>query len=561
MKTLLRLFKIASMLVVCLIMTNLMQVNAQTVVTVDEGFNTLYDAVVANPGATLMLKRGGSYVIDQAVVINQPTIIMGEAGPVETAPAVVSFYADPGLAGGNNLFKAGADLTLKNIGVDGFTFDEQQIGPAIAVTKQGVSVLVDSCVFQKTDWILSTNGNNALNITLQNTTFFNLCHVGWDNYGGYGSLWGGDTTVYKSFNNTFVHSGRIFGCAYIGPHTLEQMEHNTYVNVWGELYYPSISDNFVVKNNIMFNPDVRGFIGKRVYRDANGDTLTTWAGDFSDFTSSNPRDSLQGDVGLFPSVDPLTDNSARNVVVSNNLRFTDAIVRANQAAVGATLQPLMNDSVKITFEKYGWLAENNINDLEGNSVDPQFASGAFPEDFYTIMKKEREQRHRVDLQEEGFPFTLAWLPGDATLATFQWPLPFDLKPTNQTIWDKGSDGYPLGDLRWFGPEVVAAWYAGEPCPQLIESGINDVRQSFGLRNYPNPATSSTTISYTLQKGDKVTLKVYNTVGAEISTLVNSTQSAGAHQVEFNTSNLSSGLYFYKLQAGDHSEMQKMMVKK
>ena len=561
MKTLLRLFKIASFLVVCLIMTNLSQVNAQTVITVDQGFNTLYNAVVANPGATLLLKRGGSYIIDQAVVINQPTIIMGETGPVEDAPAVVSFFADPGLAGGNNLFKAGANLTLKNIGILGFTADDQQIGPAVAVTSRDVTVLVDSCVFQTTDWILSTNGNNGLDITLQNSTFYNLCHVGWDNYGGYGSLWGGDTTTYKSVNNTFFHSGRIFGCAYIGPHATETMDHNTYVNIWGELFYPSISDNFIVTNNIMFNPDVRGFIGKRLYRNESGDSIAYWAGDFSDFTSANPRDSLQGDVGLFPSVNPETDNTAREVVVSNNLRFTDATVRANQLAVGATLQPLMNDSVKITFEQYGWISENNINDLEGNSVDPQFAMGAFPEEFYAIMKKEREERHRVDLQGEGFPYTLAWLPNEATLGTFQWPLPIDLKPMNEEIWESGSDGYPLGDLKWFGPEVLAAWVAGDPNPLAQPSGVKEVKQSFGLNNYPNPASSSTIISYTLQKGEKVTLKVYNTVGTEITTLVNSTQSAGSHQVEYNTSNLSSGLYFYKLQAGNHSEMQKMMVTK
>jgi len=339
------------------------------------------------------------------------------------------------------------------------------------------------------------------------------------------------------------------------------MDHNTYVNIWGDLYFPSISDNFVVTNNIMFNPDVRGYVGPRVYWDTNGDTLTSYAGDYSDFASLNPRDSLQGDIALVPSVDPMTDNTTRNVVVSNNLRFTDAIVRANLAAVGATLQPLMNDSVKINFEEFGWTLENNINDLEGNSVDPQFAMGAFPEEFYAIMKKEREQRHRVDLQEPGFPFTLAYLPGDATLATFQWPLPFDLKPTNQSIWDKGTDGYPLGDLRWFGADVLTAWYAGEPCPQLIPSGINDVKSNFGLRNYPNPANTSTIINYTLQNSEKVTLKVYNTVGAEIATLVNSTQNAGSHQVVYNTANLSSGLYFYKLQAGNHSEIQKMIVEK
>jgi hypothetical protein len=481
---------------VSMIVLSIGSITAQDVITVEPGFNTLLDAFVANPGATLLLQRGGSYVIDQVLMINEPTIIMGENGPAEEPPAVVSLFADPGLAAGQHFFNAGADLTLKNIGVFGFTYDEQQASWAINVASSGISVLLDSCVFQETDWILNTNAFNGLNIEYRNNQFYNLCHVGWDNWGGYGTLWGGDTIEFKCINNTWVHSGRVLNAAYIGPHALETMDHNTYVNIWGELYYPSISDGFVCTNNIIFNPDVRGFVGKRVVTTAPGDTLWSWPGDFSDFTSSNPRDSLQGDICLYPS------------------------------------------------------------------LDPQFASGAFPAKFYEIMHKERMERHLPEnMQGEGFPYVLAYLPDDYTLADFQWPLPFNLKPTNEDLWEAGSDGYPLGDLRWFGPEVVAAWYAGEPCPQLIPSGIKDVKQDFGLRNYPNPSNSSTIISYTLQKGEKVTLKVYSTVGAEIATLVNSTQNAGSHQVVYNTANLSSGLYFYKLQVGNHSEMQKMMVER
>jgi hypothetical protein len=570
MKKVIQFLKKSSLLSACIIMLSMSSITAQDVISVDPGFNTLYDAVVANPGATFLLQRGGSYVIDQVLVIDEPTIFIGESGPVEEPPAVISLFADPGLAAGQHFFNAGADLTLKNIGVHGFTFDEQQASWAINVASSGVSILLDSCVFQQTDWILNTNAFNGLNIEYRNCHFYNLCHIGWDNWGGYGTLWGGDTIEYKSLNNTWVHSGRIFGCTYIGPNTLETMDHNTYVNIWGELYYPSISDGFVCTNNIMFNPAVRGYVGKRVVMEAPGDTLWSWPGDFSDFTSSNPRDSLQGDIGLFPSLNPETVNEDRNVVVANNLRFTDEIVRANQALATASLQPLMNDSVMITFEKYGWTYENNINDMEGNSVDPEFACGPFPAEFYEVMHKERMERHLPeDMQGEGFPYILSYLPLNPNAdparnynnGEFQWPLPFDLKPTNEDLWEAGSDGYPLGDLKWFGPEVLNAWYAGDPNPLAQPSGIKNVKQDFGLRNYPNPAASSTTISYTLQKGDKVSLKIYNTIGTEIATLVNGMQSAGTHQVIFNTSGLASGIYFYKIEAGKNSQIQKLMVGK
>ena len=332
MKKVLRFLKKSCLLSVSMIVLTISSITAQDVITVEPGFNTLFDAVVANPGATLLLQRGGSYVIDQVLVINEPTIIMGENEPADVAPAVISLFADPGLAAGQHFFNAGADLTLKNIGVFGFTYDEQQASWAINVAKRGISVLLDSCVFQQTDWILNTNAFNGLNIEYRNCHFYNLCHIGWDNWGGYGTLWGGDTIEFKCINNTWVHSGRVLNAAYIGPHTTETMDHNTYVNIWGELYYPSISDGFVCTNNIMYNPDVRGFVGERVVLNSPGDTLWSWPGDFSDFTSpGHPDDSLQGDICLYPSLDPETVNEDRNVVVANNLRFTDATVRANQA--------------------------------------------------------------------------------------------------------------------------------------------------------------------------------------------------------------------------------------
>lgn len=557
MKKTLHLFKGIALLVVFCITS--IGISAQTSITVDPGFNTLLDAVTAHPGDTLILQRGGSYVIDQTVVINAPTVIKGETEPAETAPAVVSYFADPGLASGNSLFKVGADLTLKDIGMIGFTFDEQLIGVLTQVTARGISLTMDGCTVQGAIYVTETNGNNGLTIVHKNCKFMNLVNVGWDNWGGFGSMWGGDSTTYKSVNNTWFVCGRIFNCAYIGPHTLETMDHNSYVNIWGELFYPSISDGFVVKNNIMFNPDIRGYVGKREW--INGTDTVKWAGDFSDFTSSNPRDSLQGDIGLFPSIGDI-DNTERNVVVANNLRYTEEKVKANQLLASACLQPLMNDSVKITFEKYGWTVENNLDDMEGNSVNPEFAMGEFPDSVYTWMFKERLERHRVDLQGEGFPYSCGWWPNGVSKGTFIWPLPFDLKPMNKDIWASADDGYPLGDLNWFGPEVVTAWENGDPSPVVIETGVKDVKSSdFNLKNFPNPFSSSTRITYTLPAQGRVTLKVFSATGAEVATLVDAMQSEGSHEVVFNSTNLSNGMYYYRIQAGKLVQVQKMAVVK
>jgi len=86
--------------------------------------------------------------------------------------------------------------------------------------------------------------------------------------------------------------------------------------------------------------------------------------------------------------------------------------------------------------------------------------------------------------------------------------------------------------------------------------------AFALRqNYPNPFNPSTEISYTIPKASQVVLNVYNVLGQVVATLVNGPMTAGDHAVTFNAANLSSGVYFYRLQAGSLATTQKMLLMK
>jgi hypothetical protein len=82
------------------------------------------------------------------------------------------------------------------------------------------------------------------------------------------------------------------------------------------------------------------------------------------------------------------------------------------------------------------------------------------------------------------------------------------------------------------------------------------------QNYPNPFNPTTIISYTIAKESFVTLKMYDILGKEVAVLVNNRKTPGNYQVEFDTrdySNLSSGLYFYKIQAGEFTDIKRMML--
>jgi hypothetical protein len=81
------------------------------------------------------------------------------------------------------------------------------------------------------------------------------------------------------------------------------------------------------------------------------------------------------------------------------------------------------------------------------------------------------------------------------------------------------------------------------------------------QNYPNPFNPSTTINYELPKSNFVSLKIYDMMGREVASLVNQNQDAGFYSVKFDASKLSSGIYFYKIQAADFSAVKKLMLVK
>ncbi|MBI2420209.1 MAG: carboxypeptidase regulatory-like domain-containing protein [Ignavibacteriales bacterium] len=96
----------------------------------------------------------------------------------------------------------------------------------------------------------------------------------------------------------------------------------------------------------------------------------------------------------------------------------------------------------------------------------------------------------------------------------------------------------------------------------VQSSVAGVVADFALsQNYPNPFNPSTTISYQIPVDAKVVLKVYNVLGKEVVTLVNGTQVAGQHSIKFNASALPSGVYIYKLEAGNFSSAKKLVLMK
>lgn len=81
------------------------------------------------------------------------------------------------------------------------------------------------------------------------------------------------------------------------------------------------------------------------------------------------------------------------------------------------------------------------------------------------------------------------------------------------------------------------------------------------QNFPNPFNPTTTIQFSLPKKAKVLMTLYDILGREVTTLVNEEREAGIHQVVFDATELSSGIYFYRIQADQFHQIKKLMLVK
>jgi hypothetical protein len=109
-------------------------------------------------------------------------------------------------------------------------------------------------------------------------------------------------------------------------------------------------------------------------------------------------------------------------------------------------------------------------------------------------------------------------------------------------------------------EITATYNHELPYTVTSVEPVSSVPDKFYLsQNYPNPFNPTTTIKFGLKKDALVEMKIYDVTGKEVVTLINAQYKAGNHSIEFNGTNLASGVYFYKIKAGDFAEVKKMVL--
>jgi hypothetical protein len=142
-----------------------------------------------------------------------------------------------------------------------------------------------------------------------------------------------------------------------------------------------------------------------------------------------------------------------------------------------------------------------------------------------------------------------------SLGTHSFRLPDSLEYNTEYWWrvrGKNSDGIGIWSEPW----------SFRTISPLASVEQKDTPVFFELRqNYPNPFNPSTQISYSVPEQAHIRLAIYNMLGQRVVMLVNEEKSAGRYEVSFNASNLSSGIYLYRMQADGYSESRQMMLLK
>lgn len=115
-------------------------------------------------------------------------------------------------------------------------------------------------------------------------------------------------------------------------------------------------------------------------------------------------------------------------------------------------------------------------------------------------------------------------------------------------------------LIHFASLLQTAWEnAGNPSPLSIRSDDHNPKIHYLAQNYPNPFNPKTIISYQLPAISEVNLTIFNALGKQVAILVSNTQSAGKHMIEWDASEYSSGIYFYKIETNHFQDIKKMIL--
>jgi hypothetical protein len=570
--------------------------------------NSLVDAIESDPnpdGRVYLLVRGTNaapsmYLQDRGYTIEAGrviTIVGEDAGPIVGGteadgrpPLIAGAGAQPGY-----FFTHSTDFTLKNLAIaTGSNTGEEgwwTLGPTGTAAPSVATY--ENVLMEHNNWVF-IQGNDAPGMTLiiRDSYFINMTGVGCRRNGG----------VYDSVsypleeliveNSTHVQASGIMYKFRNFPAKRVVFNHNTFVNSTGQIITSfGYEYNMIVANNLFVNSNTQAFypglddteigLQHQPHGIINLDHFegTNWAGEPH---GVNPdllpdglatvrkvlvdRNGVYWDPRLTQIVDHLNDN---NIPCDDaNCGGIEGEWMSQMITMNERTQSLFDDNDTYPFLTEGaWIMEGDPNFVSLEDRVEQLIQWGIvtaPAGNNILLPKFRSPANMaVTGEPENYLF-------------FDWPLYPNLAYTNEAYLTAGLGGYPLGDLNWF-PEQKESWEAqkealyaelqlaldeGRPTSSVREIGGTIPSSIHLAQNYPNPFNPTTEIQFSLPNQANVSLEIYDLTGRLITTLIDGNMSSGNYTVTWDATNqfgqtVSSGVYLYRLQAGDIVETKRM----
>jgi hypothetical protein len=300
----------------------------------------------------------------------------------------------------------------------------------------------------------------------------------------------------------------------------------------------------------------------------------------------DPAKLPMGLVNVYPDSADVANNTPRKFLCQNNLTYWDPSLANMESILNAhavngvtnwrSQKIIMNTRTDSMFKHEGPYNATSYSYLVTNTWKNQMPAFTDTKDLFTTQLANIKTFALGTVDSNATIALPTWRlinTGSEDYLKSDWPIPVDLSYSDADLKTAGLGRFPLGDLNWF-PTQKAAWLAQKTAEyaqiqaaldgyvSVAVKNVNALPAEFTLhQNYPNPFNPTTRIEYELPASSHISLTVYDVLGREIRTLVDERQSAGNHSVTFNPGNLPSGVYFYRLQAGNYSATKKLLLLK
>ena len=546
--------------------------------TVAPGSGTLADAINNDlnppPGRVYLLQAGYKYYnIPTNITIpsNRPIRIVGS----DPTPLVQNHNASnhPPIICGDGYNTGGinfcGDLTIKNCAIIQASPNGTLGWCFFWSTQPNSRLTLDNCLLERTRWTMIAASNvDSTKIYIRNCYFVNMNGNGGRRSGGvYDNVDYNTDTIWVENSTHIYGQGMLYRFRNFPIHKVI-FNHNTCINIGHSIFETDgYQSNMSVTQNIFINCQTKPYRPNLDIEETDVDSLPTGI--------INVRDLPVGYEQLDRKI--LVD---RNLVYWDprlaNIADTANSIPINRYTNWVSQMIKMNTRTKSMFDdntKYPYLTEGTWYNKLPNFERTENLLGAMVDTLKHYSVAIMDTNTGAMLPDWRLVFT-----GPDNYVVSDWPIPIALDYDDAGLTKAAMGNLPLGDLNWF-PAAKATYDANRDVEYAeIEAALQEgrllngstgVRNTIAVRpmqfrvdqNYPNPFNPSTTITYQLPTNAFVNLRVYDVLGREVETLVNERQNAGDHSVTFNAGNLPSGVYFYRLQAGNYSATKKLLLLK